>query len=1762
VADALGLPPSAVASAALASSSGAGPVAGGTATQLEPGGGGVLLSTGLASDDGAGSTDLLGDGLPDRTTLTLTLNIPPGAVRLVYTSQFATTEHDGPNPVPQADAATVTASTGASAVVLGAVGPSPAPHPAEQRTIDVSSVGAITLVFTVEDAGDGLDDSSLHIGPLSFVQAAVAPAADLAAALFPGETVLSANLAATSGTTTLASVLGAEVIPGGALLSTGLAADGGAGSTDFASDGAPDRTSFRVTLAVPPGRRSLVYSAQFSTAEFSAATPNADSAAADSTPGGLATLGLVGPFPVMFPQELRAVDVAGAASVTIEYSVEDAGNGLLDSGLRLTNGFFTDAEIATAAELAAALVPGATVLSSGLEGGSGEMRIVDVLSAAPGALAGSVLLSTGFEDEDGLGDRDVGEDDAPDSTALRLNLAVPQDGETKSLVYSTRFVTSEKGAASPGADRATAASGATSVSAGSVSSSVTGHDPPVTRAIDVAGLLEVEVVFSVTDDADLGARDSGLLVYGVYFSEFEASLLNDPRPADAKLQTGTYAWSKSLISAVGPMLPFGFMVHYSSAPRRTSGVMGPNWGHNYDWAVIEVEDGDRLVRRGDGRIETFEPDPADPTRYLPDHGQIFNRLLANPDGTYEYRTTEQFRYSFDADGRLVAIADAGGNQATLTHADGHLASVTDTRGQTGTFTFDAGGKLTGVAYAFLSVSLAYTGDDLTEIIGPDGNSTNFTYDGGHHLLTGTNALGIVFVTNTYDDLHRVTQQVDANLATSTTVYETSTTTHLDPLGNQRITTFDPLDRQVAIEDDTGAVRSYGYDEDDNVVAETDPLGATNLTDYDDHGSVIGTVDALSGTTTHIYDDQQRPVSSTDELGAAISFIYDFDGNLAQDLDPLGVPKSYGYDSRGLRTSSTDRNGNLYQYVFDAEGDLVQAIDPLGGVSTFEHDELGREIASYDENGNGVFLTVDAYGRTTATTDALGFVYSQVYDAEGQLIAETDTLGATSTFEYGPTGRLVRVTDPLGASSDSAYDANDQLVSVTDPLGRTTSFGYDGALRHVATTDALGGTAAVEYDAAGNRTGVTDPLGRLTSYLYDALGTVIAEIDPLGRVCANTFDARGQVATITNARGQTLHCEYDAAARLIAIHRSDHTVQYTLDANGNRLATTGAGGRQTLRTFDALNRLTSVTDVHGNTIGYQYDAVGNVTAITYSDGAVVTYGYDALNRMTRVTDWAGRETIYTYDAAGRLTTALLPDSSTVHYEYDAAGRLLTIQDTAPCGETTFRSEYTLGPSGLRIAETAELPLEAPITTGSRNFTIDAANQLVSDGSDAFSYDADGNMVHGVIGRLPVDLAWDDTNRLVSVGASQYEYDDDGNRIVATVNHRTVRYVQDTNGSLPRVLEEHDEDGNIIARYVHGIGLISRHGLEADGSDGGPFGDWGDDDHDDDDGNGNGCSGERVSVYHFDSRGSTVALTDLDGDVSDRYAYDPYGLVVARDGRTRNPFTYDGRDGVVDDGNGLYFLRARYYEPRLMRFISRDRLVAGNPADTQSLNPYMFARGNPIHGIDPNGQWFGLDDLVMAIGGAVANVVATFVGDLITGEWSSWEDYVGAAVGGAVWGETFLYTGNPWLAGAAGAAASNITAQGLKIASGKQESFDVLSLLLDTALGAALGKLIPGGPLKEGFKKGGSVFTLRMTARALSRNAGTNLAYATQQQFNRLTKRIFLQTLGSSLAEEAVRRSIDRVVAEISNALEPSPTVVTDSALFLWYGPATTLGGRTP
>jgi len=195
-----------------------------------------------------------------------------------------------------------------------------------------------------------------------------------------------------------------------------------------------------------------------------------------------------------------------------------------------------------------------------------------------------------------------------------------------------------------------------------------------------------------------------------------------------------------------------------------------------------------------------------------------------------------------------------------------------------------------------------------------------------------------------------------------------------------------------------------------------------------------------------------------------------------------------------------------------------------------------------------------------------------------------------------------------------------------------------------------------------------------------------------------------------------------------------------------------------------------------------------------------------------------------------------------------------------------------------------------------------------------------------------------------------------------------YTYDTNVTLSRLLCK--TTNGITTKYVYGRGLI----------------------------------GEEVNntfkIYHFDFRGSTVAITDMTGNITDTFKYDTYGKMISRTGTSSIIFGYNGRDGVVTDKNGLLYMRARYYSPEMKRFINAD-IVHGEISDSTSLNRYSYVNGNPVSFTDPFGlaKWW---QNALKIAAGVAVIATLAVVSVATAGTATAVIASAAAVGGAIGG----------------------------------------------------------------------------------------------------------------------------------------------------------------
>ncbi len=852
------------------------------------------------------------------------------------------------------------------------------------------------------------------------------------------------------------------------------------------------------------------------------------------------------------------------------------------------------------------------------------------------------------------------------------------------------------------------------------------------------------------------------------------------------------------------------------------------------------------------------------------------------------------QFEYNAHQQLLKVIAPNGATTAYIYNKGRLSVITDANGNSQSFVYDAAGRVIGMTDA-------------------NKQTTTLTYDPLNRLRSVTDPLNRT-VAMSYDSRDNLLTFKDAQ-GTSRRVYDGNgnLSVEIGPLNRETRYEYDGESQLIKLTNAAGEFTQWQRDAGGRVVKMIAPSGAETQLVYDAVGNVTKTVDAVGQIVEMAYDALNNPIKSIDASGFATTMTYDKLGRLVAMTNALGFSVSQTYDVRGNVQTVQDAMGNTTRSVYDVNGNLINEINTLGQTTAYQYDTMNRLVAVIDAKGNKTRLVYDAKGRVVAVIDPLGRKQKRTYDAVDNVVTTTDPLSNTVKTRYDKRDNPTQVTDALGRSTVFEYDAVSRLTQFKDALNRRTQLAYDDVDRLIASVDALNGRSSQAFDADGQRVAFTDPNGHQTQFEFDPKGRLIAEIVSSGGRQQYGYNARDLVTEVTNARGQKRQIQYDALGRITQITDADGIIRYAYDRNGNVLTVSDANGT-IKREYDALNRVTKYIDIQGNTIQYAYDEVGNLVTLTYPDGKQVDYGYDAANQLITVIDWAGRETGYEWDANGRLVKEMRPNGTQLTRRYDKAGQLVQQQDVSPSGEVIAQFDFTYDAVGNITDETPAL--KPPVVDAT--LTYMAANRLATYNGEAVEFDADGNMITGPLFDGMTAFRFDSRNRLIEVAETVYRYDAENQRFAVNA----IRYVINPQAVLSQVLVKTAPDGT-QTYYVYGLGLI---GEETDGA---------------------------YQAYHYDLRGSTVALTDSAGTVVERFAYSAFAQLVSHpDGLPATPFLYNGRDGVMTDDSGLYYMRARYYSPEIRRFVNQDVLL-GDVGEGQTLNRYAYVTGNPVSFVDPFG-----------------------------------------------------------------------------------------------------------------------------------------------------------------------------------------------------------------
>jgi RHS repeat-associated protein len=770
--------------------------------------------------------------------------------------------------------------------------------------------------------------------------------------------------------------------------------------------------------------------------------------------------------------------------------------------------------------------------------------------------------------------------------------------------------------------------------------------------------------------------------------------------------------------------------------------------------------------------------------------------------------------------------------------------------------------------------------------------------------------------------------------------------------------------------------TYTYDPVFNQkTSETDELGRQKLYQIDPtNGNVLSST-IVVGDGTH---------------NLVTTYTY-FPNGLVQTItDPRGIITAFTYDPKGLLSTRTVAVGTPDQavtmYEHDAAGNVSAITDADNHRNEFHDDVMNRRMLVHDALSHDTTLTYDAAGHVKTITDARGNVTTNDYDNFGRLIrttgADPDGSGPlaapVTTFDYDPAGNLVDTTDPLGHVTRFAYDARRRPTLVTDALSNITVYGYDLDNNRTSITDPNKNHTQLVYDGRNRLVSETDPLGQTITFQYDPVNHLVSKTDRDGRQVVLAYNEVDQPLTDTwiGANGATdnvIHYSYDPDGNPLTVSDNFSSVTdtytnrnqiatvdnggtpnvphvvltYTYDLAGNVLSLTDTvnGQADMINTYvpDALNRVSEIMQsgagVHDKRVDLTYNEVGQpATVDRFADlagtQAVVdsTYTYDGLNRPASVAySHAGAPLAsyqYTFDAADRLTQETNQDGTTT-YTFDAIGQLMTADHQSAANPA---ESYTYDPNGNRLT--------SGLASGA--YQIGPDNRLQADGTFTYTYDNEGNLIQRTdVATGAVRLfQWDERNRLTAV----IDQDPTG---------KEVQRVLFTYDALDRRIAEEVKQGStdVATYFVQGHGNALLDFVDDDGPSGphpatlamrylaGPAVDQ--------------IFAQEDAAGHIlwllrDHLGSVRDIVDDSGAVVDHIIYDSFGNVVQEsDPTVATRFLFAGRE--LDEGTGLYYDRARYYDPKLGRFLSEDPLRAAS-----GTNYYRYVHDNPVNRTDPGGK----------------------------------------------------------------------------------------------------------------------------------------------------------------------------------------------------------------
>ena len=970
------------------------------------------------------------------------------------------------------------------------------------------------------------------------------------------------------------------------------------------------------------------------------------------------------------------------------------------------------------------------------------------------------------------------------------------------------------------------------------------------------------------------------------------------------------------------------------------------------------------------------------------------------------------RYTYDANGNRVQVTDARGFTSTSYYsADNQVVLSVDKDGYATSYTYDSNGNVVSQTLYATALSLPVNPSvQPSPVTSANDRTTGFAYDRLNRLVSQTDGAGYVtqyvydavgnrietrqaldragtqfeVTHNYYDAANREIASVSAQGYLTTYAYDGAGNRISETQYNQPVTATNGSAPPQPAAGDAGRTTLFGYDADNRLIQQTDALGTVTTFSYDARGNrtsmtvAAGTADAQ--TTTYQYDAANRYIETTNALGIVTRLSLDADGNVVARYDAYGTPQqrvsTFTYDGNNRVVSQTDPMGVVTQTTYDAAGNVLSSTIAAGTsaprTTSFTYDGDGRDLSSIDATGVETTYRYDAAGNEVLVTEAAGLpearTNSFTYDLANRLISATDALGTVTQYQYDGIGNKITTTQAVGTSEQRqtsyTYDLDNRLIQVTDPMGGVTQYQYNAQGNQTRITDANGGAQINTFDALGHALTTLSAAGVLTTNTYDVRGNLVSTTQSFAngsdaRTSAYAYDLLNRQVQITDGNGYSTTIVYDDFGNQTSVTHGQYLVSSS-DPSYNSAAAAAAFPQTNTFTYDADNRMLSMTDAVGNVMSYQYDAVGNRIATTDGNGHTTQYTYDLLNRLTQTITPEGGITRYTYDhvgnkiaedqlqsgnatggvwahtsyqydANGNLTSQTDPLGIVTAYAYDAVGNLLSQTDAAGTGDArTVHMEYdldnrksadidALGNRTTYAYDAAGNRIEVTDPLGhTAHYYYDGANQLIEVVDpqgfiNTFSYDSAGNQTKTVVYMTPVSGAINEHTPPTPVSSAL-------DRITTSSYDRANNLLTQT-----------APDGSVTQYTYDGTGNRLSETQFAN------------------------TSAHRTMTYGYDLDDRLVSFTDVDGSVT-TFTYDKANNKTSETIRSTtdpNPtrtttYTYDANNRELSetfDPSGLDVVQAFTYD-HLGNILSKTDGNGSSTTFTYDLDNRQVSQSDPL------------------------------------------------------------------------------------------------------------------------------------------------------------------------------------------------------------------------